>query len=178
MGIKNLWSLNIDECLVADKLKANLKGWEIFFPLNSQLKDIDLYAVNLRKQKTISIQVKGSRTYEASISQERHFGDGGGAWFRLKKSSVMKPTNKLDYYIFVLHNFVDTSTRKKLNIDYLIVPEKELRIICKKKKVRRGGVYHFFIWIDSKSKRSFEFNNKGFNIIPLSKYLNNWKIIK
>ena len=54
MGIKNLWSLNIDEALVANQLKQELskKDYEVFFPLNSQLKDIDLTLFNLKKKNS------------------------------------------------------------------------------------------------------------------------------
>ena len=43
MTIKNLWSLNVDEVITAQKIKSELgKEYEVFFPINSQLKDIDL----------------------------------------------------------------------------------------------------------------------------------------
>jgi len=176
MGIKNFWSLNVDEALVADRLKDELKKWEVFFPLNAQLQDIDLLAVNLKNNKTTSIQVKGSRTYEPRKSEVEKYGNGGAAWFKLSKKAVFKPKNKIDYYVLVLHNFLDTPTRKKLNIDYLIIPNATFQKVCSKKVTRKGGYYHFFIWIDSKGKRSFDF--RGNKIIPLSKFLNNWALIK
>ena len=66
MSLKNLWVLNIDELLVVDNLKAKFskKEYEVFFPINSQLKNIDLIFTNLKRNKYKSIQVKGSRTYE------------------------------------------------------------------------------------------------------------------
>lgn len=176
MSIKNIWSLNVDECLVADKLKNNLKGWEVFFPLNGQLKDIDLVVVNLKNTKPVSIQVKGSRSYDPYQSEINRFGDGSATWFRLHSDSVAKPKNKLDYYVFVLHNFIDTNVKKKINIDYLIIPNNVFQKICLKKAIRKGGYYHFFIWIDSKGKRSFDFRES--KTIDLSKYLNNWSLIK
>jgi len=176
MAIKNFWSLNVDECLVSDKLKSILKGWEVFIPLNSQLQDIDLAIINLKNEKTLSIQVKGSRTYEPRKSEIEKYGNGSAAWFRLDKKSILKPKNKIDYYIFVLHNFLDTATRKKINIDFLVIPNKIFQRICSKKIIRKGGYYHFFIWVDSKEKRSFDF--REMKIINLSKYLNNFSQIK
>ena len=180
MGIKNLWSLNIDEALVADQLKHNFnkKQYEAFFPLNSQMKDIDLLFVNLKKNKTKSIQVKGSRTYEPGKSEVEKFGEGSGAWFRLSKQSIIQPTNKVDFYIFVLHSFLNGEKKKEIKIDYLVMPINEFKKVCTKKTTRKGGYYHFFIWIDSKGKRSFDFNNKKGLEIYLSKYLNNWDLLK
>jgi hypothetical protein len=45
--------MNIDETLVADKLKNiyNKSDYEVFMPLNSQLKDIDLLLVRLGDYK-------------------------------------------------------------------------------------------------------------------------------
>ena len=72
MGIKNLWSLNVDEAILSEKIGKELgKEYQIFFPVNSQLKDIDLIIYNLKTQKTKSIQVKGSRT-SASLLQLIH----------------------------------------------------------------------------------------------------------
>jgi hypothetical protein len=180
MGIKNLWSLNIDETLVADKLKQyfNKKDYEVFFPLNSQLKDIDLLLVKLRSNKALSIQVKGSRTYKPTKSETLKYGDGSAAWFRLNKEAIFNPTYKIDYYIFVLHNFVDGETKKEIKMDYLIIPISQFQTVCRKKSIRKGDYYHFFIWIDSKNKRSFDFNNVVGKEIQLSKFLNNWELLK
>ena len=179
MGIKNIWSLNIDELLVADKLKRvfKKKDHEVFFPLNSQLKDIDLILINLKKGKSINFQVKGSRTYKPQKSETAKFGKGSAAWFTLKEKSIFKPTNKMDYYVFVLHSLIDGESKKEIKINYLIIPEKEFKKKVLKKIKRKGDKYHFFIWIDVDGKRSFDFNNRN-KIIHLSKYLDNWNVIK
>ncbi|MBU0962945.1 MAG: hypothetical protein KKD48_03515 [Nanoarchaeota archaeon] len=179
MGIKNLWSLNIDEALVANKLKQELerKNYEVFFPLNSQLKDIDLILFGLKRNNSKTIQVKGSRTYSPSKSDTERYGNGSAAWFATTKKAVYTPSNKIDFFIFVLHSFEDGELKKEIKINYLIIPTKEFKKIVSKKTKRKGDRYHFFIWIDDKDKRSFDFNNKR-GIIPLSKYLNNWSLIK
>ena len=180
MSIKNLWSLNIDELLVADKLKDNFKktNYEVFFPLNSQMKDIDLILLNLKNYYAKSIQVKGSRTYEPTKAEIERYGKGGAAWFRIDKDYIFKPKNRVDYYVFVLHCFSNGEHRKEIKINYLVIPINQFRKICSKKTVRKGGYYHFFIWLDSDDKRAFDFNNKGQDVVFLSKYLNNWKLIK
>lgn len=180
MSIKNIWSLNVDELLVADQLKDyfSKNRYEVFFPLNSQMKDIDLILLNLKNNNTISLQIKGSRTYTPKKSEVERFGEGGGAWFRIDKASIFNPQNKIDFYVFVLHSFYDGEIKKEIRVNYLVVPEGNFKKICSKKAVGKGGYYHFFIWIDPRGKRSFEFNNKGGKTFPLSKYINNWKLIR
>jgi len=180
MGVRNLWTLNIDELLVADKLKSNFskKEYEIFFPLNSQLKDIDLIFINLKKNKYKSIQVKGSRTYNPKPKEREAFGNGSGAWINLTKKSIFEPSNKVDFYIFVLHSMEDGEQKKQIKINYLIIPQKDFKKIILKKQLRRNGTYHFFIWIDDKGKRSFDFNNIKRKQILLSRYLNRWDLLK
>ncbi len=180
MGIKNIWSLNVDEALVADKLKYNLdkKHYEIFFPLNAQLTDIDLILFNLKIKKSKTIQVKGSRTYTPSKSETEKYGEGSSSWFAINKEAVYRPKNKVDYYIFVLHSFEDGELKKEIKINYLIMPVEDFKRAASKKSIKEGSRYHFFIWIDDKGKRAFDFNNKGGKVILLSKYLNNWDLIK
>ena len=60
MGIKNFWSLQVDEAIVADKIKIKLKNYEVFFPINSQLQDVDLILFNKNTKETRTIQVKSS----------------------------------------------------------------------------------------------------------------------
>lgn len=171
--------MNIDEALVADKAKYNLsRDYEIFLPTNLQLKNVDLVLFNLKRKKAKTIQVKGSRTYDPRPAEVNRYGNGCGAWITMKKGAIFKPENDVDFYIFVLHSFVSGAVKKDIKIDFLIIPDQQFRRLVKKKKVRAGNKYHFFIWIDSNGKRSFEFNNSGGRTIDLSKYLNNWNILK
>lgn len=179
MGIKNFWALNVDELLVADQIKQtfNKKEFEVFFPLNSQMKDIDLLLVDLKNNKPKSIQVKGSRTFKPQKSETNRYGDGSAAWFTIDKDSIFKTANKIDFFIFVLHNFIDGDIKKEIKIDFLIIPIKDFMNVCSKKSLTSGHLYHFFIWIDEKNKRSFDFKNAKGKEIQLSKYLNNWKLL-
>jgi len=181
MGVRNMWSLNVDELLVADKIKNEFskKDYEVFFPLNSQMKDIDLLFVSLKTNKRKSLQVKGSRTYSPQNIERERYGKGSAAWFTILKKSIFTPSNKVDFYVFVLHSLRDTEHKKDIKIDFLIIPIADFRRICKKKSTRKkDGRYDFYIWIDSKDKRSFEFRDSKQKPIPLSKYLNNWKLLK
>jgi hypothetical protein len=180
MALKNLWSLSIDEALAADVIKRELgkKDYEVFFPVNAQLKDVDLVLLNLKKMKVSTMQVKGSRTYEPKESQRKKYGEGCAAWITINKKSIFKPSNKVDFFIFVLHSMIDGLIKKEIKINYLVVPINDFRKVASKKVVRGGNKYHFFVWVDTKGKRSFDFNNKGGKTIQLSKFLNNWKLLK
>lgn len=180
MGLKNIWSLPVDELLVADKIQ-DLKNprKRVFFPLSSTLKDIDLLYVNLDTYKTVSIQVKGSRTYEPQKSEIKRYGQGSSSWFILTKEALYRPTNVVNYYIFVLHNFKDGDKKREISIDYLIIPSIDMRRYCKRKVTRGDGkIFDFFIWIDSKEKRAFDFENGKGKEIDFSKYLNNWDLLR
>lgn len=179
MAIKNLWSLNIDEALATGWIKQHLsKQFEVFFPANGQLKNVDLILFDLKKRKSKTIQVKGSRTYEPRKSEINRYGNGSAAWITISGSSIFKPENRLDFYIFVLHNFVSGKLKQEIKIDFLVIPVKPFQKLVQKKKIRRGGKYHFFIWIDSLGRRSFEFNNPNGKSFDLSKYLNNWQTLQ
>jgi len=180
MGIRNTWILNVDELLVADKLKNQFskKKFEVLFPLNAQMKDIDLVLIKLKNNKAITFQVKGSRTYEPTKPEVVRYGIGGAAWFRINKNSIFKASNKVDFYLFVLHSLVDGKTKKEIKIDYLIFPKNDFLKYCKNKKARKGGFYHFIIWIDSNKKRSFDFREDKEKPYQLSKFINNWALIK
>lgn len=180
MSVRNFWSLNVDELLVADKIMAiKDKRHQIFFPLNSTLADIDLVLVNLDSYKTVSIQVKGSRTYEPRKSETKRYGSGGATWFLLSKDKIIKPSNKVDYYIFVLHSFLDGELKKEIQVNFMIVPIEDLKRICEKKKTRsKDSRYDFFIWIDPCEKRAFDIENGAGKEIEMSKFLNNWDLLK
>ncbi len=177
MGLKNLWSLQIDELVVTETLKSILgRRYEVFIPLNSMLADIDLLLMNLNSRRCITLQVKGSRTYEPRKTETVRYGNGSATWFTLRKDRIFQPTNQIDFYIFVLHSFQDDSTKKSIVIDFLVVPTKEFRNICLKKKTRGGGNrYDFFIWIDPRGKRAFDIEGGAGTELEMSKYLNNWK---
>lgn len=176
MTIKNFWSLNVDEAIVADKLRTEFgKDYEVFFPVNSQLKDIDLIVYNLKTQKSISIQVKGSKTHKRNKGMKK-FGKPN-SWSVLKTSSIFKTTNKIDFIIFVIYDENITSKNREISQSFLIIPMKDFQKITKKeKKERKTGFYHYSFIINR--GKVLEINNTKDKTIDFSKYLNNWKLIK
>ena len=106
MVIRNLWSLNVDEAITAEKIKSKLgKEYEVFFPINSQLKDIDLLIQNPKTGKSKSVQVKGSRTYtphESTMMKQLGWGyDVRTSWNQVKDASIFSPTNKIDFFFVI-----------------------------------------------------------------------------
>lgn len=180
MVIKCIWSLNTDETLVANEIKEKFSKntHDVFFPINSTLKDIDLILMNLERMKPITIQVKGSRTYKPEIRETRRYGEGSSAWFHISRKAIYEPSFKIDFFIFVLHNLIDLGNKKSIKINYLIIPSKKFRFLVNKKKPNKKGQYNFFIWIDDKLKRAFDFHDDVNKTIDLSQYLDNWEILK
>jgi len=181
MSIKNFWSLNVDEALVADKLQTELKnkGYEVFFPLRSQLKDIDLILVNLKNKKSYTIQVKGSRTY-AHIPQKREverFGEGQSGWFTIRSKSIFQPENPIDYFIFLIHLETQGKIKKEIELHYLVIPIENFRNLLKNKEIGKHDLYDFFIWINPKERKAYDYREWK-NIIELTQYLDNFDIFE
>ena len=93
MPIKNFWSLEPGEAMVAETMRRQLPGWEIFFPV----KDIavDLLAVReagTSRGRMLTIQVKESKAYERRDRDVTPV-DSVIGWFVLnpKKHGVQKP---------------------------------------------------------------------------------------
>ena len=175
MTIKNFWSLNVDEAILVDKLKKELgKNYEIFLPANSQLKDIDLIVYNLKTKKSLSIQVKGSRTYVPRKSENV---DGHTSWNVIKTDSIFNPTHEIDFFIFVIHEEDVSLKSRKIMQHYIVVPIGDFRKITKQEKdERKTGFYHYSFVVNG--KKVVEINNKKSRKVDFSKYLNNFKLLE
>jgi len=174
MTIKNFWSLSTDEAIVAEKIKKELgKVYEVFFPINSQLKDIDLVVFNLRKGSSITVQVKGSRTYSDKYGQ--------WSWITVPYDKIFRTTNKTDFFIFVWHILNQTELTRKIEPAYIVIPLKDLQKKCKNEKnMRSNRTYHFVFKKDS-DKKAYDYpaeKNAKKEKIDFSKYLNKFELLK
>ena len=179
MAIKNFWSLNVDEAIIADKIGKEMgEEYQVFFPVNSQLKDIDLIIHNLKTGKSKSIQVKGSRTYDTKRTVVKEMGSAKTSWNVISGSSIFEPTNKIDFFIFVMHQEEYLKDKRKMIQNYVIIPITDFRKITKNQKDSRknGAFYHYSFAI--KDQQLFECNNKKGKVIDFSKYLNNFDLLK
>ena len=176
MAIKNFWSLRDDEALVASKLQDELKhhDYEVFFPLRSQLKDIDLILCNLKNKKTFTIQVKGSRSYPAEKKETETFGEGESGWVMIKKKHIFDSSYPVDYFIFLIHLETQGITKKEIKLHYIVLPTEKLKEICLSKKPNKNDEYGFYFWINPKENKALEFHESRKKPIDLSRYLDNF----
>ena len=167
--MKNLWSLEVGEAVVAGKLSKEFPDYQVFIPLNSQLKEIDLILGDLNKGKHVTIQVKAS-------SQQIERGKRQG-WFTVKENNLFKPEFKVDYYVFLIYAL----NEKKLKCEnhFIIVPYKDLKEKARKKKVYKNGVsFHFKVEGREGSKKATVHDARvAKNKTPenYSKYLDNFE---
>jgi len=181
MVIKNIWSLNVDEAIVAEKIKKELgKEHEVFFPINSQLKDIDLLIQNPKTGKSKAIQVKGSRTWNLKGSRRKKlgWGDVSSSWLTIKERSIFSTTNKIDFFIFVTHEPELSRQNRRIKQNFLIIPLEDFRKITKSKKSppKSGDYWYYFVVKDKKAVDTRD--TKSRDPIDFSKYLNNFDLLK
>ena len=181
MVIKNIWSLNVDEAIVAEKIKKELgKKYEVFFPINSHLKDIDLLVQNPKTGKSRAVQVKGSRTWNVKGSRRKKLGWGeiNSSWFKIKKSSIFSTANKIDFFIFITHEVEITTQNRTMKQNYLVIPLNDFRKITKNKKKtpKSGNYWYYFVVKDKKAVDTRD--TKSRDPIDFSKYLNNFDLLK
>lgn len=172
MGIayKNFWSLNTDEAVVSGILRdATSKDVDVLMPLNAQMKGVDLYLINVKTKKVITIQVKGSRAYEPRKSEVKKYGQGSAGWFFFSKEVVSEAT--ADYFCFLIYVIEDSSNkgRRVIKPHTVLISTKKLQGVCKKYKRTHGsGRYSFFIWVNPKERKAFDFRD---DMMDLSPYL-------
>lgn len=172
ISYRNFWSMNIDEAIVTGILRSYFKKEaEIFMPLNSQMKGIDLAISNLKNKKLITIQVKGSKAYEPTKREKHDFVYGSGGWFFIKEEIIKDCP--ADYFIFLIYVIIENSENGRRNIEphVLTIRPKELYQICKENKILHKN-YSFYIWVNPKDKKCFDHRDeKQKGIITLDKYL-------
>lgn len=193
--IKNFWSLNVDEALVANWLKEKLKDCEVFFPVNFQFPDVDLIVYNSITTKTITIQVKSSQSYwEFDDESDQHY------WASAQKFNLSKvDSDKVDFFIFSCYYSVSsknvnnkTGPRNMKNYFVVFSTKKLKEYITKYKKLKiqkpKKAKFSFSIWpIDSRKesgdlyedwdiKKQYKKDRIRQDIIL--KALENWKSIK
>ncbi len=106
--VKNFWSLNVDEALVANWLKQKEilgSDYEVFFPINAQLEYVDLIVFNKKNQKTATIQVKSSQSYLVKDKE----GDYWASAHRFESNKINP--KKVDFFIFTC--FYPTTLEKE-----------------------------------------------------------------
>lgn len=167
--MKNLWSLQVGEAIVAEEMQKHLpKHFQVFIPLNNQLKNVDLIVSNLNSQKFLTLQVKESREY--------HKGKADG-WFTIPKNKVMTKKNSVDFYVFLIYSAKPTKTKFVHHTDFIIVPASVLKKKSKNKKPTKKGILHYYFCV-SGNNMAIESRESKKQPIDYSHYLNNFKQLK
>ena len=162
MTLKNVWSLQVGEVVVADLLKRNLgKDYEIFIPLNNQLKDYDLVLMNQKTRKIVKIQVKESREY--------NLGECNG-WFGI---SAKKVRDKVaDFYVFIIYTAEENNHKMKMVCRSLVVPAEVLLEKSRSKIESKGGFDYYFKIMPEKAWEDREIE------VDYSDYVNNFDLMR
>ena len=170
MTLRNVWSLQKQESTVVDTLKKVLKNdYEVFLPSNSHLQDIDLAIINLKNHKTKTVQIISSPSYE-------HRGDYY-TWLSIKKDIICHQVYSVDFFIFAI-NIPKFLKYEKMLQTYIVISASDLKKIVKNKNADANDKYHFSIWIDIDNKYAIDYRNKNGASADLSKYLNNFDVLK
>ena len=127
--------------------------------------------MNLCNKRSLTIQVKGSKAYKPKRKNKELYGEGSNGWFFVDKFKIKN--NTADYFIFNVHIISDNlkKGRKELSTHLIIIKPKDLYRICKKKKILHKR-FSFYIWVNPKEKKAFDFrdsNKKG--IVDFTDYL-------
>ncbi|MDH5482745.1 MAG: hypothetical protein OEY22_07700 [Candidatus Bathyarchaeota archaeon] len=104
MPIRNLWSLEPGECIVAEEIFDKLKDLEVFFPVH----DVGVDLLVVKGKKHVGIQVKESRYY---IGRTWKSGHVGHSWQQIKKVKFDGNKGKVDFYVFLTYLPIQANTR-------------------------------------------------------------------
>jgi len=173
MTMKNMWSLHVDEAIVADRIRHALRGkdCEVFFPVNSQLKDVDLIVHNLKNHTTKTVQVKSSKSWKSR----------GDEYSGQKVPMEKIDPKKVDFFVFSCYFEKITVDGAAIETCCVVIPTRELLDIIKKNKVIKNGICKFSfnlykkILADYWDLKPHIDENKG---IDFSKYLNSFELLK
>jgi hypothetical protein len=167
MPIKNFWSLHPGEVLTAAKVKEQVQGCSVYFPLN----DVGIDLLVAKDSRHVSLQVKASRYYEGKVWHN--------GWHQVAPASLI-PTagsKKQTPDIFIFLTYLPTvGPHKVVSFEqrYLVIPTKDLVALCGTKlKPASGGKYNFYFSFDG-GKAS---DTRETPTVDYTRFLENWKAI-
>lgn len=164
--MKNVWSLQIGEAIVAEEVMKHLPtGYQVFIPLNNQLKDIDLIISNLKNKTFKTIQVKESREY--------NIGQANG-WYTISENKLKNLSNCVDFYVFLLYTAKPTKTKFENHCEFIVVPSNVLKEKSKDKKPVKERLHYYF---QIKNGTVIEVRESK-HPVDYSKYLGNFDQLK
>lgn len=173
MPVRNLWSLEPGECIVAEEILDKLKGVEVFFPVH----DVGVDLLVVKGPKHVGIQVKESRYYTSRTWKSGHVGH---SWHQLKRLKFERSRGKIDFYVFLTYLPILAEHKvSSFGYKFLIVSSSELerRIVVKDagKKAIYSFCFHFQdknVWDESVTATLDE------PLTEYSQFLNAWDLIE
>jgi hypothetical protein len=127
MPVRNLWSLEPGECIVAEEILNRLKDVEVYFPIH----DVGVDLLVVRGKRHVGIQVKESRYYIKRMWKSGHVGH---SWQQLKKVKFERGKDKVDFYVFPTYLPIEGEHKvSTFGYKFLVVPSDEIekRVVIK-----------------------------------------------
>lgn len=145
MPVRNLWSLEPGECIIAEEILDKLKDVEVFFPVH----DVGVDLLVVRGKKHVGIQVKESRYYVGRAWKSGHVGH---SWQQLKRIKFDRSKGKVDFYVFLTYLPIQTEHKvSSFGYKFLIVPSSELEKRMTVKDAGKRSVYSFYFHFQDKN---------------------------
>jgi hypothetical protein len=171
--VKNFWSLEVGEAIVAEKLKTELKDYEVFFPVKGRALDLVLIKdIDKKKRKAITIEVKSSRDYANKNKDVR------GHWITISDKRMNEYKNRADYFIFFIPSQeISEESKPKVRKHFLVIPVNDMFNLLKKNKITpdKNKNYQFGVCHNLKTGEVFDDRLKG---VKYTRYLDRWDLIK
>lgn len=171
MPIRNFWSLEPDECLVAEKLLDRLPGCQVYFPV----RDVGVDLLITSGERHAGIQVKGSRYYTQKNGVELP-PEKCHSWHQVFVKKLDR--QNVDFYIFVTSIAREGANRiTKFDTRFLVVPQSEVlrRVVAKSKGER--GVYRYYFCFNNQTV--FDTREKSTDeLFDYTAFLENWDLLK
>jgi hypothetical protein len=172
LPVRNLWSLEPGECIVAEELLIKLTDVEVFFPVH----DVGVDLLVVRGEKHVGIQVKESRYY---IGRAWKSGHVGHSWHQLKRLKFERNKGKIDFYVFLTYLPILAEHKvSSFGYKFLIVPSSELERRMVVKDAGKKAIYSFCFHFQDKNVWDERVTTTLDNpLTDYSQFLNAWDLM-
>ena len=172
MPVRNLWSLEPGECIVAEEILDKIKEAEVFFPVH----DVGVDLLVVRGRKHVGIQVKESRYYKSRTWKSGHVGH---SWHQVKKIKFERSKDKVNFYVFLTYLPIQSEHKvSSFGYKFLIVPSSELEKRTTVKDAGKRSIYSFCFHFQDKNVWDERVTATLENpLTDYSRFLNAWDLV-
>lgn len=167
MPLRNMWSLQPGEVLVAEEILNKIPGTAVYFPV----RDVGVDLLVAKSKQHCGVQVKESRYYS---TKKWH-----NSWHQVSEKNLYPQASSKrtvpDFFVFLTYmpdyGKTKLSAFKEL---YIVLPIRELiaRVGAKRQS---GEVYSFCFSFDGQRVSDIREEYEGSDYTP---FLDNWKLIE